>query len=135
MGEESDHVRVSDEDRESVVETLTAAYVRGALEADEHEARITAAWNARDRGALVALTRDLPGPGRADAARLARDSDLREWLDEWRWWMGGALILSTIWGVEALRSGPEFYWPVVPLGVWAAVLVAIAIWPGSDRDR
>lgn len=133
MGREPDRVRVTDQDREDVVQTLTAAYARGALEADEHEARIASAWNARDRSELVPLTHDLPGPDRAEVARLARDSDVREWLDEWRWWTGGALILSTIWGVGAIQSGPDFFWPVVPLGVWAAVLVAIAIWPGSDQ--
>lgn len=68
-----------------------------------------------------------------DVARAQRDSDLREWLVEWRWWLGGAVIMSAIWAVRAIRSGPNFYWPLVPLGIWAAILVAVAIWPSQHE--
>lgn len=68
----------------------------------------------------------------ADTDCRKRDSDLRDWLDEWRWWLGGVVILSAIWGLQVLRTGVRYYWPAGPLGVWAAVLVAIAIWPRSS---
>ncbi len=68
-----------------------------------------------------------------DPARRTKDSELREWLDEWRWWLGGAIILSAVWAVQVLRTGMRFYWPVGPLGVWAAVLVAVAMWPRSGK--
>ncbi|MFJ3948688.1 hypothetical protein ACIPXV_01245 [Streptomyces libani] len=56
--------------------------------------------------------------------------DLRAWIEEWRYWLGGAVIMSAVWGVHCFRKGElEFYWPLLPLGVWAAVLVAIAVWP------
>jgi hypothetical protein len=35
--------------------------------------------------------------------------------------------MAAIWAVNAIRSGPKFLWPTVPLGIWAAVLVAVAI--------
>jgi hypothetical protein len=45
---------------------------------------------------------------------------------------GWAVIMTAIWGVQAIRSGADFFWPVVPLGIWAAILVAVAIWPHHD---
>jgi hypothetical protein len=81
-------------------------------------------------GEPVPLTRNPPAATRVgDAEREQRKADLREWLDEWRWWAGGAVIMATIWGVHAIRSGADFFWPLVPLGIWAAILVAVALWP------
>lgn len=113
---------------------LGDAFASGALDATEHDQRVCRAWQARYTGELAALTGDLPGPGRADVARAQRDSDAREWLTEWRWWFGGAVIISAIWGVHAVRSGPDFFWPLVPLGIWAAILIAVAIWPRPDDN-
>ncbi len=130
--DDSPRGRASDDDRERANAALGDAYARGALDAVEHEERISLVWEARHVGELEALTRDLPGPGADEVARARRDSDLREWLQEWRWWLGGAVVMSAIWGVEAVRSGPDFYWPLIPLGIWAAILVAEAIWPAPD---
>ncbi|KPC58970.1 hypothetical protein [Streptomyces chattanoogensis] len=62
--------------------------------------------------------------------------ELREWIEEWRYWLGGAVILSAIWGVQCFRRGEQrFYWPLTPLAVWAAVLIAVAVWPrGGEPD-
>ncbi len=58
----------------------------------------------------------------------------REWGEEWRWWLGVAVILTGVWGVVSLMDGELVpYWPLVPLGIWAAVLLASAIWP-SDGE-
>ncbi|HEV7805932.1 MAG TPA: hypothetical protein VGO80_08940 [Solirubrobacteraceae bacterium] len=81
------------------------------------------------------LTADLPASGgHVEQALLERDrADLTAWLAEWRYWLGGAVIMTAIWGVNSLRSGQlEAFWPLVPLGIWAAVLLAVAIWP---RDQ
>ena len=91
-------------------------------------------WKARYVEELAARCVDLPGPADADVARARRESDWREWVLEWRWWLGGAAIMSAIWGIQAIRSGPDFFWPIAPLGIWAAILVAVAIWPQTD-DR
>ncbi len=114
---------------------LGDAFARGSLDAAEHKQRVADAWQARYIQELTVLTGDLPGrgPSAADVTRAQRDSDVREWLQEWRWWLGGAVIMSTIWGVRAIRSGPDFYWPLVPLGIWAAILVAVAIWPSQHE--
>lgn len=131
--EGSPRARASDDDRERVTAALGDAYARVALDAVEHEQRISRAWEARHVEELATLTSDLPGPGAADVARSQRDSDLREWLQEWRWWLGGAVVMSAIWGVHVVRSGPDFFWPLIPLGIWAAILVAEAIWPAQDK--
>ncbi len=125
--------RASDDDRERVAIALGEAFARGSLDATEHEQRVSSTWQACYVEELATLTNDLPGPGRVEVARAQRESELREWLREWRWWLGGAVIMSAIWGVQAIRSGPDFYWPLVPLGIWAAVLVAVAIWPSQDE--
>ncbi|WP_150242794.1 DUF1707 SHOCT-like domain-containing protein [Nocardiopsis quinghaiensis] len=58
----------------------------------------------------------------------------REWGDEWRWWMGVAVFLTGVWGVVSLMDGELVpYWPLVPLGIWAAVLLASAIWPSEGE--
>lgn len=58
----------------------------------------------------------------------------REWGDEWRWWTGVAVILTSVWGVVSLMGGELVpYWPLVPLGIWAAVLLASAIWPSEEE--
>ncbi len=70
---------------------------------------------------------------RSDERRQQDDQDLKEWLVEWRYWLAGALIMSAVWAVQGLRHDDfGFYWPVVPLGVWAAVLVSFLLWPKRD---
>ncbi|MEO9222029.1 MAG: DUF1707 domain-containing protein [Mycobacteriaceae bacterium] len=127
-------VRATDDDRGRVSLELGDALARGALDADEYERRVSDVWSARYVEELATLCVDLPGPAGAEVARAQRDSDMREWVHEWRWWLGGALIMSAIWGIQALSSGPDFFWPIAPLGIWAAILVAVAIWPRTD-DR
>ncbi len=123
--------RATHDDRELTASLLGDALARGALDATEHEQRQARALSASHVAQLTALTSDLPRSVEANAASKQYASDLSEWLKEWRWWLGGAVILTAIWGLRAISAGPSFYWPIFPLGVWAAVLVAIAIWPGK----
>ncbi|MGA5894731.1 DUF1707 SHOCT-like domain-containing protein [Streptomyces venetus] len=126
-------MRVSDRERDAALEVLAAALAEGRLDASEHEVRSRSALRARTADELAALTADLPAP---TPTRSEQDrKDLREWLAEWRYWLGGAVIMSGVWGVGCAREGElTYYWPVAPLGVWAAVLVAIAVWPGEAED-
>ncbi|MER7953771.1 DUF1707 domain-containing protein [Streptomyces sp. NPDC096030] len=124
-------VRVSDADRDRALGILAAALAEGRLDAPEHTSRVQAALRARTSDDLGALTADLPAPipTRAEKDR----KDMAEWLAEWRYWLGGLVIMSAVWGVRCVQKGElTYYWPVAPLGVWAAVLLAIAIWPRSD---
>ena len=54
-------VRASDAERDAVVDRLRRALSLGRLTVDEYDTRVTAAYEARTRGELAALTQDLPG--------------------------------------------------------------------------
>lgn len=60
MHPSDDHLRVSDAEREQVVELLGQATAEGRLTLDEYAERATEAHNAKTRGELVRLTADLP---------------------------------------------------------------------------
>ena len=69
------HLRVSNADREQVIDVLKAAFVRGRLAKDEFDLRIGQALASRTYADLAALTADVPaGPTRARPER-ARESD------------------------------------------------------------
>jgi hypothetical protein len=58
----------------------------------------------------------------------------RAWFLDRRYWLGGAVALFAIWGVECLRKGALIWpWPLVPLAIWGvALLVATR---GADAPR
>lgn len=64
---EPDRIRVSDREREQVVELLGAATAEGRLTLDEYADRATAAHAAMTRGELARLTEDLPSHPPSDA--------------------------------------------------------------------
>ncbi|MEE2036752.1 DUF1707 domain-containing protein [Nocardiopsis sp. CT-R113] len=144
-------MRASDAERDQAVDRLTVAFVEGRLDHEEYDRRVGLALTAVLVGDLRPLTADLPGPEpqphRAAPHRDPRfhgapsEGDLsvlsvpwREWGDEWRWWTGVATALTGVWGAVSLMGGELVpYWPLVPLGIWAAVLLASAIWPSDEE--
>ncbi|GAA2592851.1 DUF1707 domain-containing protein [Actinomadura fulvescens] len=129
-------LRASDADRNAVIERLGDALADGALDTAEYHRRLEAAATAVTVDRLEPLTADLPvSRARAEAAR--QQADKREWLNEWGYWGAGALIMTVIWAVSSLKAGElTWYWPVAPLGIWAAVLVSYALWPDAkDKHR
>ena len=65
-------IRVSDQDRQCVVELLSEAYAAGRLSREEFDERFAAAYSARTYAELRDLTADLPLP----AARTGLPSDI-----------------------------------------------------------
>ncbi|WP_181445303.1 DUF1707 SHOCT-like domain-containing protein [Micromonospora endophytica] len=66
--DDTDRLRVSDREREEVVELLGRATAEGRLTLDEYTERAGAAHAAQTRGELARLTTDLPdAPGRPPA--------------------------------------------------------------------
>ncbi|WP_017597892.1 DUF1707 SHOCT-like domain-containing protein [Nocardiopsis lucentensis] len=145
-------MRASDAERDRTVDHLTVAFVEGRLDLEEYDRRVGLALSSVLVGELWSLTTDLPRPegsrpepGPASDPRrehgsaagdLAPTVPVREWGDEWRWWAGVAAVLTAVWAVVSLTAGELVpYWPLVPLGVWGAVLVAATIWPGEDGPR
>ncbi|MBG6089715.1 DUF1707 SHOCT-like domain-containing protein [Actinomadura viridis] len=133
-------LRASDSDRDATIERLGDALAEGALDTTEYDIRLQQATTATTLAQLHPLTADLPASqatlAKEDAARKAAQhhADKRAWLNEWSYWTGGAAIMTAIWAVNSLREGEwSFYWPLAPLGIWAAILVSYAIWPERDR--
>jgi hypothetical protein len=89
-------------------------------------------WAARDHPGSGQGPRD--GHGSHGTGDLSLPGPPRhEWGEEWRWWTGVAVILTSVWGVVSLMGGELVpYWPLVPLGIWASVLLASAIWPSGE---
>ena len=67
------HLRVSHADREQMIDTLKAAFVRGILAKDEFDLRVNQAFTSRTYAELAAVTAGLTaGPAAAQPPRPAR---------------------------------------------------------------
>ncbi|MDA2814559.1 DUF1707 domain-containing protein [Nocardiopsis sp. RSe5-2] len=130
--------RAADSDRDAVAERLAAALAEGRLKEDEYRERLDAALSAVTLGDLEPLTADLPPAGApAPAPRPEGPIDLaaasaahapfpwKEQADAWRSWAGGAVIMVGIWGLTSVLAGElTAFWPIIPLGIWALVVIA-----------
>jgi hypothetical protein len=125
------HMRISDADRAAAAERLRIAVDEGRLDLTEYDARLRSAYAATTYGELEPITADLPAVPETTlpaAKESAAAAERRKWLNEWRDWLGGAIIMIAIWGTTSLVSGDlHAFWPAIPLGIWAAVLLAGAI--------
>ncbi|WP_020495964.1 DUF1707 SHOCT-like domain-containing protein [Sciscionella marina] len=121
-------VRATDADRAATAAFLEQAADRGSLTLSEFAERTGAAYVARTRGELQALTVDLPeepmperfqAPNRA-LRRSARFQDLRVLTS---CWLLGSLLLLAGWGALSAVAG-EFagWWPLWAIGPSGAVL-------------
>ncbi|MBY4129467.1 DUF1707 domain-containing protein [Rhodococcus fascians] len=135
-------LRVSNGEREVVVNTLGQAMSEGRLTLVEYEQRLDAVWASTTRGDLAEVVHDLPAeeesavdkPTAVDIARTT--SEWREYLDEWRWWLGAAVIMNGIWAVQWISDGePNSYWPLWPLGIWGIILIAMVFMPEDKSDN
>ncbi len=141
MSGEVDHsrMRASSADRSVVAERLQLAVDEGRLDLAEYDERLRAVYAATTYGELDRVTADLPAvpAARLPSAQEQRAAaDQREWWNEWRTWLGGAVVMLAIWGVTSLVSGElQRFWPAIPLGIWAAVLLAHALFEDDDAPR
>ena len=128
-------LRASDADRAAVAQRLQVAIDEGRLDLSDYDERLRDTYAARTYAELERLTADLPAPavvGRTAAKAVERR---REHLDEWRSWGGTAVVLIAIWGISSVASGGAlFFWPMFPLGIWAAILLAGIVSGGSKRS-
>jgi hypothetical protein len=125
------HIRISDADRAAAADRLRIAVDEGRLDHTEYDARLRAAYAATTYGELEPITADLPAVQATKipaAKESAAATQRRKWMNEWREWLGGAIIMIAIWGTTSLVSGSlHAFWPAIPLGIWAAVLLAGAL--------
>jgi hypothetical protein len=116
-------LRVSDGDRDRVVEELRAHAVEGRLTVEELEDRVQRALAARTAGDLAALTRDLP-------ERPARRPTARRWRarPEVRTYLAVMALLVSIWAL----AGAGYFWPVWPAVGWGFFVLG---GPDARRSR
>lgn len=128
----SGRYRAGNADREVVAADLRDAFSEGRLDSDEYFQRLEAVWEATTYGELERLTADLPQPWerkRAAAEQQRRRGQARAYLREWKSWFGAAVVMIAIWAISSISQGePATFWPVWPLGIWAAILVGNASW-------
>jgi hypothetical protein len=134
VGEDADRLRASDADRESVAQRLRAAFSEGRLTLHEYDERVRDAYAATTYGELTALLTDLPDVtplGRSQVMPAASEKPpvpespgghTTRWIaGVWSSWFTVACILTVIW---VLTGTHGTFWPVWPLGIWGAVLLA-----------
>lgn len=130
-------LRASDADRAAVAQRLQVAVDEGRLDLSDYDERLRDTYAARTYAELERVTADLPAPAPAVVDRTAAKTveGRREHLDEWRSWGGTAVVLVAIWGISSVASGGAlFFWPMFPLGIWAAILLAGMVSGGSKRS-
>ncbi len=104
-------IRAADEDRERVAGELREHMLAGRLRPEEFEERVGKAYDARTKGELELLKRDLPlSPEAARAELSKRKAHLRRRLVQEA---GGGLTAS-----------------VVCVGIWLASGASGSFWPG-----
>lgn len=119
---------MTDHAKEAAMSKLQAAVQQGRLDLEEFERRSDDVVRASTSSELSDAISDLPpDPEERDAA------ERRTYWGEWRWWLAGVVVLTAVWGFRGLGDGDlGRYWPVVPLGIWAAVLLALPLLPRDD---
>jgi hypothetical protein len=129
-------IRVSDAERERLVEELHEHTVAGRLTSEEYEERLGAVYAARTRSDLDALRTDLPvSTVAARAALVERKSRLRRRLAQEA---GGGATASLLCVAIWIASGANgAFWPI-----WVILFTLLPLlrdgWrllgPGSDID-
>jgi hypothetical protein len=111
-------LRVSDAERERMVDALRDHYADGRLSSDELEERVERAYHATTRGDLSALMRDLP----SDRPRRARERMAKANRDAWRAHLTSyAAVNGGLVGIWAATGGGEF-WPAWSIAWWGMAL-------------
>ena len=134
---ERSELRASDADRSAVAQRLQTAVDEGRLTLTDYDERLQQTYASRTYGELARVTADLPAPPAAVPAVQARAAPAywREQADEWRGWAGTAVVLVAIWTITSIAAGgPLFFWPMFPIGIWGAILLAQLV-SGRPKDH
>jgi hypothetical protein len=109
----SEHLRVSDTERDHAADRLREHAGAGRLSMDELATRLETALAAHTQGELGALFEDLPAqPRRAPSSRArAKALALRLHLSAY---LGVSLAMIAIWAA----TGAGYFWPLWPILGW-----------------
>ena len=139
----TDHLRVSDAERQAVADRLAEHYGEGRLDQAEFDERISRAMSAKSRGDFGGLFDDLPEPGPAGApggAGTVSDRRARREMRRHRHHHHGLLTLGLIVVVAyvAAHVMHAIFWLTVPwlwLGVIAVILLVATGHIGHGHSR
>lgn len=129
-------MRASNAERERVVAILQQAGVDGRLTIDEVDERVAAAYAAKYRNELPALTEDLPADEPAATQRAPRPVLASRGI---RIHAIIAAVLSVLLISRWAASGAGFFWPFFPMmWLWGTLALRIAFrrsggWSGPAR--
>jgi hypothetical protein len=107
-------MRVSDREREVVVEQLRGHAAAGRLDVDELGERIEAAYAAKTDEQLARVGHDLPAP----------DAQPEEGADGFASHLRVFLAVNALLVVVWALSGAGYFWPVWPFFGWGIGIVA-----------
>lgn len=122
------HLRVSDQEREQAAAAIREHYAAGRLDSSEFEERVQAAYHARTKSELDALSADLPmlPPKPPTTMELARQTFNTSALVRNASAGGGVFVACTaIW---ALTGADSSFWPK-----WVLVFTLVSIARGLRR--
>lgn len=134
-------LRVSNADREAVVEALSTALGEGRLDFAEYDDRIGRAYRSTTYGELHALLVDLPchdlprQPTPPPPPVRPADRTLREAADDlpvavkilWIVWAGAVLTNLAVWAMLSIHGGMKTFWPIWPMVPGGAALLGVSI--------
>lgn len=112
-------LRVSDQERDSVAQTLNRHFEAGRLDVAEFGERTGRALNARTRGDLSDLLADLPPLRSSDPERLPPQGPGP--------WILAPVVVAVIVAVSLVAvlsgagDGHGFPWPVIPIGLFVVL--------------
>lgn len=135
---ETQHLRISDQEREHAASSIREHYAAGRLDGAEFEERLQAVYAARTRGELDALGADLPPlPLSASQARTVALQRRGEIARRAAQNAGGSLAPFLVCTVIWAATGAGFFWPVFLL-VGPVALLARVGWalygPAPDLE-
>lgn len=122
------HQRVSDAERDAVVEQLRLNMADGRLDIEEYGERVTATLAARTGADLQTVLADLPQVVPPEEAVRKRRASVRAILTPY---LAVNLFLVVIWAI----SGFGYFWPIWPILGWGlgVVLSLSAVASGDGR--
>lgn len=119
-------MRISDAERDEVLERIRDAYAHGCLDHGELEARLDLAHTARTRGEVAVLTKDLPA-----VSHRKRHRSRVPWT-----YLEVNGVLWGIWGAQEVAGhGPQSFWPLFVSVPWGVLVVVDALRAGGRRVR
>jgi hypothetical protein len=123
------HLRASHADREQVIGTLKAAFVRGMLAKDEFDLRVGQTLAARTYADLGAVTADLPaGVAAAKPSQPARAQGEQKVLRPGRWIAVATAAYAGAWAYELFLSPHGGDNSSFPLLIFGGFLIYLGIW-------